>query len=545
MKTRYKLLTICCSMLAVMLCSCQDFLTESSKSSLTTDNFYQKPADMDQALTGVYGTLKPLPTYYFIMSESRSDNMFQILVSKQNEYADCAHFNTTGLLNDNIVNNCWSDLFSVVAAANAYLDNIDNVTFQSDEIKEQYEGEGRFLRALAYFDLVRFFGRVPVTTHVLSTSESFSLSQSEAIDIYNEVIVPDLQRAVETLHDTPIDYNGSARSTGTGHVTLAAAKGLLGKVYMQMAGYPLYQDTKSKAQQLFKEVLDYASANNKYWVSSMSDWNKMWIHENDNKYFMFEIQYVAEANQGNPATPLCRPSTTSKDEYCNAYLTAGQHVYVERDLQEHFFANSTTEQGEDTTIVYDERFKGTINSYGSYDEETGTYSSSSGNNIMVKFFEHKMKRADLGYSDMDAEIVDRRYWPQNWPILRIEDIALLYAECVGNTTEGYYYLNKIRNRAGLTSLQNVTPDEFQEAVKQERRYELLGEGHRWFDEVRQNTFVNDCKTKFINYRDNRDSAHSDNYTIYANRVTQNMALYPIPLAQIQVREGLYEQNPGY
>ena len=111
--------------------------------------------------------------------------------------------------------------------------------------------------------------------------------------------------------------------------------------------------------------------------------------------------------------------------------------------------------------------------------------------------------------------------------------------------QGSKYLNRIHTRAGLAPYSGLGADQFQEAVRQERRYELLGEGHRWFDQVRQNTYVEDSKRKFINYRDKRDATHSNNYTIYANRVTRASYLYPIPLSQIQVRDGLYQQNPGY
>ena len=122
---------------------------------------------------------------------------------------------------------------------------------------------------------------------------------------------------------------------------------------------------------------------------------------------------------------------------------------------------------------------------------------------------------------------------------------LLYAECVGNTNEGYHCLNLIRTRAGMSTLTGLSPQQFQVAVLSERRHELLGEGQRWFDQVRLNTFVDDIKTKFINYRDLRDGSHSANYTVYANRVTPDMYLYPIPLSQIQVHQGLYTQNKGY
>ena len=527
---------------ALALTACEDYLITESKSALSTDNAYSSPANIDQNLTGVYGALKPFSQYYLAMSEFRSDNLFITTEQKSNDYSDCAQFNNTGLLNDNLVSNCWSDHYTLISAANVLLDRMGGAGLTDAQL-EQYTAEARFLRALSYFDLVRFFGRVPLSLHEISPAEAFSIPQSEALDIYNQVIIPDLQYAAEHLGETAVDYQGVEHSE---RVKRIAAKALLGKVYMQMAGYPLYQDTKSKAQALFAEVL---AKQDNYWVGNMDSWNRMWVHENDNRHFIFEIQYVAEKSQGNPATPLSKPSNTYADDYCNAYLTTGPHVYVERDLQDHFLISNTIENEDGTTTeeYIDQRLLGTINTGQAYDEESGQYigGATDQNNFLVKFFEHKMKRASLGLSDMDAEIVDRTYWPQNWPILRIEDIMLLYAECVGNTAEGYSYLNKIRTRAGLSELKELSAENYQQAVAYERRCELLGEGHRWFDQVRQNTFVDDIRTMMTNYRDKRDQAHSSNYTIYANRVTQNSALYPIPMSQIRIREGLYQQNPGY
>ena len=529
-----------CSLL--LFASCEDYLKTESKSALTTDNAYTKAAGIDQDLTGVYGCLKPFAKYYFVMSEFRSDNLFNITEARTREESDCAQFNTTGLLNDAIVSSCWADHYTLIAAANVLLDHIGEAGM-GESVKRQYMAEARFLRGLAYFDMVRFFGRIPVSLHEISPDEAFALGQSEAIDVYNQAIVPDLQYAVENLQETATDYLGNPRSE---RVTKTAAQALLGKVYLQMAGYPLYQDTKDKAQSLFAEVLKNM---NKYWKNSMSDWNLMWVHENDNKNFIFEIQYIAEKNQGNPATPYSRSGNTYADDYCNANLTTGSHIYVERDLQDHFLISSDIDNGDGTTTTeyIDKRLHGTINTGQTYNEETGQYEggATDQNNFCTKFFEHKIKRKLLGLSDMDAEITDRTFWPQNWPVLRIEDVMLLYAECVGNTTDGYQYLNMIRQRAGLSELKELSADAFQKAVAFERRCELLGEGHRWFDQVRQNTFVEEIRTTFTNYRDKRDASHSSNYTIYANRVTQNSALYPIPMSQIRIREGLYQQNPGY
>lgn len=535
-------LVICYLSLGVALTSCEDFLVTESKSALSTDNAYSAAANIDQDLTGVYGALKPFALYYMAMSEFRSDNLFITTEQRTNEYSDCAQFNGTGLLNDNLISNCWADHYTLISAANVLLDHLGEAGLTEAQ-QTQYEAEARFLRALSYFDLVRFFGRVPISLHEISPAEAFSIPQSEAIDVYNKVIVPDLEYAIDRLQETATDYKGVEHSE---RVKRIAAQALLGKVYMQMAGYPLYQDTKAKAQALLAEVLTKESV---YWVPTMDGWNRMWVHENDNKNFIFEIQYTADKGQGNTASPISKTQNTYADDYCNAYLTVGPHVYVERDLQDHFLVSNTVENADGTTTeeYVDQRLVGTINTGQAYDEETGQYvgGATDQNNFLVKFFEHKMKRASLGLSDMDAEIVDRTCWPQNWPVLRIEDIMLLYAECVGNTAEGYSYLNKIRKRAGLSELKEMTAENYQAAVAYERRCELLGEGHRWFDQVRQNTFVEEIRTMMANYRDKRDQAHSSNYTIYANRVTQNSALYPIPMSQIRIREGLYQQNPGY
>ncbi len=118
---------------------------------------------------------------------------------------------------------------------------------------------------------------------------------------------------------------------------------------------------------------------------------------------------------------------------------------------------------------------------------------------------------------------------------------LLYAECVGPTTDGYAILNRIRERAGLDPLEDLTDDAFQQEVANERRYELAEEGHRWFDLVRQNKYVETLQQMF---RDD-DTTVDGTYAAFANRITKDMHLYPIPQSQIEVRKDLYTQNPGY
>ena len=532
MVTRYIKITgiVLCTLFAMT--SCNDFLQVDPSNGIRKDNFYQTAAQVDDALTGLYGTLKPVPKYLFVMSEIRSDNVWVLTDSKQNDYADVATFNSSGLLTDNIISSCWADYFKVVASANTLLERIEGVKFSNADAKTQYIAEARFIRALAYFDLIRFFGRVPMALKPLTTDEAFQLGQSEPEEVYAEVIIPDLQYAAEHLAEIAFDYQNNSHSE---RVTQIAAKALLGKVYLTMAGYPL-NDTAKKplAQALFKEVIDYATANDLYWADDIDEWNRMWIHENDNKYYIFEIQYIMHTDDGNPMVTLTVPSNPGL-EWCANNLITGPHLYVEKGLQMHFIERDNT-----LNKYLDERVDGTINLRETVNED-GSVSVSTGNTFYVKFFESRIKRGKLGYYDMDAQIIDRTYWPQNYPILRLEDIMLLYAECVGNTEEGYAMINKIRQRAGLDALAGLSDDEFQEAVANERRYELVEEGHRWFDLVRHNKYVETMKAMFIN----DDTTEDGTYANFANRVNADMYLYPIPQSQMEVRKGLYQQNKGY
>ena len=75
------------------------------------------------------------------------------------------------------------------------------------------------------------------------------------------------------------------------------------------AGFPLNKTEKlAEAKTLLTEVLDYSAANgDKWWAKTADEWGKMWLHENDNKYFIFEMQYTNTIEQGNPITIYSSP----------------------------------------------------------------------------------------------------------------------------------------------------------------------------------------------------------------------------------------------
>lgn len=525
------------------LSSCSDYFDVDIKEKQSTKVSYNTVNNLDQALNGVYGCLRPLSTYYWQMSEMRSDNTWVSTPTTVRPASQIAHFETSALPSNSIILACWEDYYKVVAAANKFLSEVNKVDFSTvdsrlsslahtgDDLRTQYTAEVRFVRALAYFDLVRFFGRVPATTKYLTIDEAFSLHQSEPLDVYNNIIIPDLLYAVENLDYTPYDCNGKTRIE---RASKPAAQALLARVYLTLAGFPYHDDShKEDAVALLKSVIDYsASHSNKWWAKDITEWNNMWVHENDNKYNIFEIQYGMSKDMGNPMTPLSVSWSLVNSTWCTkAQVSADVIIYGANDLRKHFTEAETDGEGVDH---YDKRGPGTFSTISVNDD--GVYEDGSENNCFnVKFFENIKKRASLGLQSIDGDVVDRTYWPQNFPIVRFEDVLLMYAELVGPTAEGYAAINRIRNRAGLLSLSGLSAEDFQQAVRKERQYELAGEGLRWFDLVRWNVYEKTMKDLFDQYE----------MPQYAGFVTSDSYLYPIPLSQIQVRKDLYQQNPGY
>ena len=522
--------------------SCTNYLDAEMTENVNPKNFYKTDAQVDQAIVGLYNTINTIPKNRWFLSELRSDNVW-LEKETVGGASEIGYFLNADLVSNGQVETAWKEYYSIVANANAILDKIEDASFNREEVQLEYEAEARFLRALAYFDLVRFFGNIPITTTSLSPEQSLVVKQTEAKEVYETIIIPDLQYASEYLFETFERYDG-ANGKAVGRATAMAAKALLAEVYVTMCGYPLNDNSKkSQALTLLKEVIDYSVANNnKWWAADIDEWNKMWIHENDNKYYIFEIQADIDAStsQGSTITPYTIDRSWSTNKYyggTNA-MTNGQNYgypYVEPRLRQYFV------QKNDSGAFVDQRCFNTI----TIKNQNGQ--SLSGNEcLFMKFWENKVKREAYGYDDMSGILLNKTStWPQNFPVIRLENVILLYAEMLGRTTEGIAYLNKTRVRAGLkayTASSFTTDEEYLKAVLDERRYELAEEGHRWFDLVRHEKWQETLKDMFL-----KDGPTTTNPLLvgYADNVLPFTYLYPIPQQQMQVQDGLYVQNVGY
>lgn len=145
------------------------------------------------------------------------------------------------LSSDGLISTTWNGMYKVISEANAYLENLE-ASGLSEETKIQYGGEAKFLRALAYYNLVSLFGDVPLKT-VASTSEGISMPRTSREEVLGQVVA-DLNDALAVSDESK-----------SGRVNSWAVKAFLGKVYYRMFQLGINKDENlTNAKTMFDEV---------------------------------------------------------------------------------------------------------------------------------------------------------------------------------------------------------------------------------------------------------------------------------------------------
>ena len=536
----------------VLAASCgKNYLVTPPAGELSAEGFYNTPAHIESGVLGVYSKLQGVENYqYLLFSEDRSDNVW--VDSDPNGIRTCSE-SSFFRINDATgeISGLWAGWYSLIYNANTILANIDAVEFTSDAVKNQFKGEVLFLRALAHFELVRAFGNVPIVDHVLSSAEAKENPQSSGDVVINTIVIPDLKEA-ESLLPLRKDMKSSSNASisGSGRADKLAAQALLGRVYMTLAGYP-YNDASAKAnaKSYLKTVVENGSA---YFAPTIKDWKKMFLTDNvtANKYQIFAIQHTL--SNGNQVTFESGVAIKHPDIVSDSYHSGSDMspVYPEGTLK-YEFEKENDPRGLGFSYI------------DSYPEYAGTpaYSNRHCNfqydgkvidvlesSINTKWCPTKPKRAEAGVtfddSKMGSGTSSRNMWPLNFPILRYEDMMLLYAEllCEDNSVaEAMALVNKIRNRAGITPVpSSCTKEEGLKYVERERKLELYLEGVRWFDMVRHGNWKQITLDKYTSY----DYDHKRT-NVNVDNVKDGRYLLPIPKSEMAAVPGLDNQNKDY
>lgn len=472
--------------------SCTDeFVQEPPQYSIDSENYFNSEDDYYKALVGAYDLLQA--SYQnVIVGEIASDNTLcggesPTDVIGWQQIDDMIHTPVNSNLHE-----IWSNMFAGVQRCNYFMEYKDKTDFEG---REAMIGEIRFLRAYYHFELVKWFGGIPMKVDErFKFGDELSIPRSSKEAVYAQ-IEADLIAAAEVLPETPAQ---------AGRATKGAALSLLGKAY-------LYQEKFQQAADALDQVITSG-------VYTLADnYNSIFEHEGENgPESVFEVQYTdlegagfgcLQCSEGNVAVGF-----------------SGVRSYDGPVFSSGFSFNVPTAEAAGIYAPGDHRLGVTILDIVAWADTAGA-SYSAGNEHTGYFNRKYLPRKRSADAQNDLNLTN----PNNYRAIRYSDVLLMAAEAYnrGGISDAIAqdYLNQVRRRAFLDEFHDITlsGNDLTEAIYHERRLELLGEGHRFFDLVRTG----------------KAAEAIDGF------VTGKHEVFPIPLEEIDFSAGNWSQNPNY
>ena len=491
-----KIFTLLTSFLILLCVGCSDFLDEKPQGNTgTTENFYKNTEDISYALTAAYANLQATSMYreaMVLMTDVRSDDLGSFANTGGNAGREYNIKIFTAQSDNQIFRNVWQKTYETIYRCNNVISHIGVVT--NEKLKLQYEAEARFLRALCYFNIVRFWGAAPLLLVPLTASEVAQCERNSVADIY-AAIEEDLIFASDAAN-LPKSFSGE----DLGRATSLAAKALLGKVYLQQKKWPDAKNTLDALinvdnvgiHDLLPDIADVFSTAPPAGSPAEAYRNYTdWVPQVMNKEILFEVLFDKEQS-GEGRNALTYYANQADLNEALKITNTAQCIYESGDRRADLMRS----------------MKGT----------------NTDNNLLVKYADIESSLGDYGYPT---------------PILRWSDVLLMYAEACNevafdNSEDGAAMkaLNKVRTRSlanGAYQSDDLSDqDTFREAIFLERRLEFPMEMQRWFDLLRSGEAINAIAAIGIT-------------------IDENDLLYPIPNSEVELRNDpvKFPQNPGY
>lgn len=491
-----KLITaiIAFSLISAGLVSCgDDYIDTAPVYGIGTDNYFNSESDYYNALVGAYD---PLQSTYanVLLGEIASDNTF----AGGESATDVIGWQQVDLMTHSAQNSnlrdIWNWMYGGVNRAAYILEFKDKTDFAG---REQIIAEARFLKAYYYFELVKWFGGVPMKGDVrFALGDELTIPRSTKEQVY-AAIEQDLLLAIEDL---------APQAPQVGRVTKGAAQSLLGKVY-------LYQNKFAQAA----EILETVISSNTYSLVQNADYNNLFEEAGENgPESVFEVQYTdvegagfgcLQCSEGNVAVGFSGPRGYSGPQYTSGF--------------------SFNVPDPDAAAIFepgDRRYNVTILNMAQWTAQTGA-AYTPGYHDTGLFNRKYIPRTRSGQAANDLNLTN----PNNYRAIRYADVLLMAAEALSrggiSDARAQQYLNQVRRRAFGDNAHDINATGFAltEAIWEERHRELFGEGHRFFDLVRTE----------------QAASHIDGFTTGKNEV------FPIPQEEIQFSGGNWQQNPNY
>lgn len=491
MKINYLYITGLTLLLALGACK-KDITYLDPVNNYSYYNFPQNEDQVGQAVVAIYAQARALHnSSLWQLGEFRSDNTSFRYNPNDRGGQTTEQLDEFLASSDNgTISNMWNDSYEGIVRCNYALQNLDEITFRDSLVKKTRQAEAKFWRAWFYFNLVRLYGDVPLITKVVIVpSEGPTYRRVPVAQIYNDLILPDAKLATK---DLPSVITASDK----GRLSKGAALMLLAKVQMTLGKF------------------DEA-------VTTLTD--------------MTTLGYTLNTNYADNFDPTKKNGPESILEMqSDAALSVTFNFY-----------GAWTPWGTGSTI-----YPGGSNSRGGLNQPTKDLINSYETN-------DKRKAVTVGTTNNIDFLKKFLYWdattktnPVNFVTYRYADALLMLAESLNEAgfpnTQAFNLLNQVRTRAGLPdkTQANVIPAlainsqaEFRLAIEKERRVELAGENHRWFDLLRTNRAVAVMTAHGTSEKAVKPT--TVNTTAYTNIRT----LLAIPFRQEQLYK--YGQNPGW
>lgn len=508
---KYNKLIISLVLVSLLTTACsKSFLEQSNPNAVNVDNNYQTESDIDLGVNGVYQLLRSgncIGEGAGTWTDDRSDDINT--TDNQSNNGEPFQFTSFTLVPSNTyLLSHWSALYKPISQANLVLAKMENISFSSEDRKNQFNAELKFVRALMYFNLVQEFGGVPlVTTRLTELGEIATNTYRETPATIYTQIVADLKEATESK--LPVVQSAASK----GRVSLQAANALLGKVYLKMATF--FPESRAANLDLAKQYLLAAYNQREFGALSEISFSSVFdvAEKSSNQEIIFQIAY----KQGDPNySSRIAANNQAKGETINSlFLSQGGGGTLTLDLMKEFEAGDL--RGEFS-------FK--------YAADPGIK-----NYFITKFRDASAGATNLGYGGND------------WIVLRYADVILSLAEAYlysGDETTAISYLDMVRDRAGRPDYATMMTDadyaarypSLKLAILHERRVELAFEHHRWFDLLR---FFS--PEELVNYFKSKDQADYNNSPL--SNISAKDYYFPIPLNEANLNPEGMLQNPGY
>lgn len=481
-------------------------------------NFFKTTSDFQQAVVGAYVPLRDIATISFFMDEMRSDNTHYDYNTKDRgglgfeQLADFMDDSQNG-----VIGTRYGAAFNGISRTNVILDRLEKISFTIAEAdRKQIVGETKALRAHYYFDLVRYFGPVPLHLHEVTNPSQAFLARTGVDSIYTQII-SDFTDALALL-------GPPAKFPAAGRMSKGSVATELALVYMTRKEFdkaiPLLQSVTTMGYDLATNYKDAFSPDLKGTAG--------------NKENIFDVQYKS-GTDGQSSNFIYRfipvmPNTTNMLGIRFNNVNGGWNIPTDDLL------------GKYETI--DKRLNASVGIV------VGKL------NTNQEFVPDSVITDIRGYAPPAGAVAKRfvrkYFFPpytlpgyntsQNWPVFRLGGALLWLAEALNENNQSgdaLAPLNRVRKRAGLGDISVTDKDQLRMIINNEKRLELAFENHRWLDLVRTDQAVTVMSAHGIIMKQLYSYLLPGSYN-----VNQDRLIYAIPFRERQLNIKL-TQNKGY